>query len=73
MNCPECDEPGAYKGLRWIHCQNFFCLYYDARYTEEKEKERYELLGKQVMDRNNEEKKTERLILLPGQVKDDTP
>lgn len=33
MVCPECGDAGAYYGLRWVHCMNEKCFFYDARYS----------------------------------------
>lgn len=33
VDCPNCKNRGAYRGLLWIHCQNEGCEFFDARYT----------------------------------------
>jgi hypothetical protein len=53
VKCPECNTDGAYIGLRFIHCLNQLCKFYDARYAED--------VGEESKRRPSP---TERLILI---------
>lgn len=66
VNCPDCRETGAYKGLRWVHCQNVKCRYYDARYTEKvrQEADKGSLRGYGIRSA------VDKLILLRGEAVD---
>lgn len=41
MDCPQCNESGAYHGLMWIHCMNEKCRFFDAYYTSRIRAERH--------------------------------
>ena len=60
MECPGCNQDGAYVGLQWIHCQNSDCQFFDARYTSKVREEKASSFTDTV----------EKLILLQGEVAD---
>lgn len=64
MECPHCQTPDAYRGLKWIHCQNSDCKYFDARYCEKIVDEKKRRLNERLASG------VEKLILLHGEVQD---
>jgi len=63
MECPSCNDSGAYCGLQWIHCLNENCYHYDAKYVDKVRNERHERSVKFLRDN---------FIVLPDDDKDNS-